>query len=108
MHLDNPCIFAMLNNSPHPFASRDYAEHLFDMAAVIMLVLDTNGRVERINPKGCEILGHQFEDILGKDWFGHFLPGDIQQETRRVFHRLMNGQEELVQLSRQHHSELIG
>ena len=103
MHLDNPCIFAMLNNSLHPFASRDYAEHLFDMAAVVMLVLDTNGRVERINPKGCEILGLQLEDILGKDWFDHFLPGDIRRETRHVFHRLMNGQEELVH----HHDNTI-
>ncbi len=96
MQLDNPCIFAMLDNSPHPLASRNYAEHLFDMAAVIMLVLDANGRVERINPKGCEILGHQVKDILGKDWFDNFLPDNLRQETRCVFHRLLNGEEELV------------
>ena len=77
MQLNNPCIFAMLDNSTHPLDSRNYAEHLFDMAAVIMLVLDANGRVERINPKGCEILGHQVEDILGKDWFDHFLPDNL-------------------------------
>ena len=86
----------MLDNSTPPLASRNYAEHLFDMAAVIMLVLDANGCVERINPKGCEILGRRVDDILGKDWFDHFLPGDIRQETRRVFHRLVNGEEELV------------
>jgi len=86
----------MLDKSPHPLASRNYAEHLFDMAAVIMLVLDTNGCIERINPKGCEILGYRVEDILGKDWFDHFIPDNHRQETRRVFHRLMNGEEESI------------
>jgi diguanylate cyclase (GGDEF)-like protein/PAS domain S-box-containing protein len=86
----------MLDDSPVPLASHDYAEQLFDLAEVIMLVLDVRGRVERINPKGCEILGRRVEDILGKDWFDHFLPEDIRQETRRVFHRLVNGEEELV------------
>jgi diguanylate cyclase (GGDEF)-like protein/PAS domain S-box-containing protein len=86
----------MLNDSPHSFVSCNYAEHLFDMAAVIMLVLDVEGHVERITPKGCEILGYQDGDILGKDWFDSFLPDNLRQETRSVFQRLMNGEEELV------------
>jgi diguanylate cyclase (GGDEF)-like protein/PAS domain S-box-containing protein len=94
--LDNPGTFTMLDKSPHPVASRNYADHLFDMAAVIMLVLDANGCIERINPKGCEILGYRVEDILGMDWFEHFLPDNQRQETRRVFHRLVNGEEELI------------
>ena len=85
MPLDNPDTFIMLDKSPQPLAARNYAEHLFDMAAVIMLVLDANGRVERINPKGCEILGYRVEDILGKDWFDHFIPENHRQETRCVF-----------------------
>lgn len=84
-----------MDESPDPLVSRDWAEHLFDLAAVIMLVLDVNGRVKRINPKGCEILELRSEDIVGKDWFDHFLPADIREETRRVFHRLMKKTEEL-------------
>jgi len=70
--------------------------HLFDMAAVIMLVLDPNGCIARINTIGCEILGHRIEDILGKNWFDHFLPDNHRQETRRVFHQLVNGEEEVI------------
>lgn len=78
-----------------PLTSLDWAEHLFDLAAVIILVLDVNGRVKRINPKGCELLEHRSEDITGKDWFDHFLPADIREETRCVFHRLMRREEDI-------------
>ncbi len=83
----------MLDESPVPSATSGYAEQLFDLADVIMLVLDMHGRVARINPKGCQTLGYRVEDMLGKDWIDHFLPEDIRQETRRVFHRLVNGED---------------
>ena len=83
----------MLDESPVPSATSGYAEQLFDLADVIMLVLDVHGRVARINPKGCQTLGYRVEDMLGKDWIDHFLPEDIRQETRRVFHRLVNGED---------------
>jgi len=85
-----------MDDFPDPFASRRSAERLIELAAVVMLVLDTDGRVKFINPKGCEILGHGVADILDKVWFDHFLPEDTRNDTRRVFHRLVNGEEELV------------
>ena len=87
-----------MDDFPKPVATHIEAEHLFDLAEVIMLVLDVIGRVERINLKGCEILGYQIDDVQGKNWFEHFLPADIREETRRVFHRLIKREEELAGL----------
>jgi diguanylate cyclase (GGDEF)-like protein/PAS domain S-box-containing protein len=81
----------MLDETDGPRATIDFAEHLFELAEVIMLVLDVHGRVVRVNPKGCRALGYRREDMLGKDWIDNFLPPDVRQDTRRVFHALLSG-----------------
>jgi diguanylate cyclase (GGDEF)-like protein/PAS domain S-box-containing protein len=90
------CIFDILDAFSDLRASRDYAEHLLEVADVVLLVLGTDGCVERINRKGCEVLGRPLHTILGRDWFSHFLPEDIRQETRRIFDRMVSGEEKLV------------
>ena len=76
--------------------SRNYAEHLLDVAEVILLVLGKDGCVQHINREGCDILGLPLPDILGKNWFSHFLPEDIRQDIHHHFQALMNGDEEPV------------
>ncbi len=53
---------------------RDRAQSYLDVAGVIIVALDENGNVLLINKKGCEILGHEEYDILGKNWFANFVP----------------------------------
>jgi two-component system cell cycle sensor histidine kinase/response regulator CckA len=62
-----------------------------DMAGVILLALDTEGRVNLINPKGCAVLEGGEEDILGKSWFESFVPLDQREKVRGVFAELMRG-----------------
>jgi PAS domain S-box-containing protein len=64
---------------------RDFAESLIETAPAIVLVLDANGRIVRINPYMEEISGHRLEDVKGKDWFGTFLPQRNRVRTRRLF-----------------------
>ena len=45
-----------------------------DLVGVIIVVIDSDQKVSYINKKGCEILGYEKEDILGKNWFDNFLP----------------------------------
>ena len=47
----------------------------FDIAQVMLLVLDTKGNVTMINKKGCEILGYDEKEIIGKNWYDNFVPG---------------------------------
>lgn len=70
---------------------------ILDMIQVIFLSLDPEGRVIFINRKGCEVLGYEREEILGKDWFDNFLPFRIRDEVRGVFNRIIEGKLELVE-----------
>ena len=52
---------------------RDRAKQLLDIAGVIILALDTKGIVTLINEKGCQILGCEKEEIVGRDWAETFI-----------------------------------
>lgn len=69
-------------------AEKENANRYLDVAGVIMVVLDTEGRVTLINKKGCEILRRRREDILGKKWIESFVPQQTQTDVSTVFHSL--------------------
>ena len=75
---------------------RNRAQKFLDVAEVMMLVLDREGRVTLINAKGCEILGHAEAEVIGKDWFDHFLPERIRREVREFFDALVAGRKDPV------------
>jgi len=72
--------------------ARDLAQKYLDIAGVIILALDREGVVTLINKKGCELLGYRKEEIIGRDWFENFLPGQIREEAREVFSKLISGE----------------
>jgi PAS domain S-box-containing protein len=71
---------------------RDKAQKYLDIAGVILVVIDTEERVGLINKRGCEVLGYAEEEVLGKNWFDHFLPESLRDETRAVFRRALRGE----------------
>jgi PAS domain S-box-containing protein len=66
---------------------RDFAESLIETAPAIVLVLDAQGRIVRINPYMEEISGYRLEDVKGRDWFSTFLPKRNRDRMRRAFLR---------------------
>jgi PAS domain S-box-containing protein len=70
---------------------RDRAQEYLDIAGIMIVKLDSEGRVALINQKGCKILGFNREEIIGKSWFDSFLPERIRQETKFVYQNLMRG-----------------
>ncbi len=70
---------------------RDRVKSLLELAGVMILALDTEGRVTLINRRGCEILGRPEEEILGKDWVGTFLPEAIREDLRAALARTIGG-----------------
>ncbi|UGV40685.1 response regulator [Methanococcoides orientis] len=73
-------------------SQRDEAQKYLDVAGVILLVLDKNQNVMLVNRKGCEILGRDEEDVLGKNWFDSFLPPEESDYTKKIFSSLLNGE----------------
>ncbi|MBI5330238.1 MAG: PAS domain S-box protein [Betaproteobacteria bacterium] len=64
---------------------RDFAEGLIDTAQAIVLLLDTQGRIVRINPYMEELTGWRLDEVRGRDWFETFLPEPIRESTRTLF-----------------------
>ena len=72
---------------------KDRAHQYLDIAGVLMLVLEAGGRVQLINKKGCEILGLEESDIIGKTWFEQFVPERERQDLLDNFHQIMSGED---------------
>lgn len=73
---------------------RDRAQKYLDVAEVVLLALNREGKVELINRKGCQLLDYPLDEIVGKDWFECFLRREDRQFLRSVFaDTLSNGSE---------------
>jgi PAS domain S-box-containing protein len=68
---------------------KNLAQQYLDVAQIMLLSLDTEERVSSINPKGCEILGCSREEIIGKNWFDHFIVSDDLEKVKSVYHQLL-------------------
>jgi PAS domain S-box-containing protein len=74
---------------------RRRAQEYVNIAGVMIVVLERDGAVSLINRKGCEILGRREHEILGRNWFDHFVPEEMAPRVRAVFDQLMAGEVEL-------------
>ncbi len=71
---------------------KELSQGYFDVAGVMLLVLDTEGTIELINRRGVEILGCvDASQLAGRDWFSACLPEDARDPARRVFAQMMGG-----------------
>ena len=76
---------------------RSLSQKYLDVAGVMIVALDREGAVTLVNRKGCEILGGDPDDIVGKIWFDHFLPENIRDQVRDVYNQILTGRVEPVE-----------
>lgn len=76
---------------------RDKAQKYLDIAGVIIVIINSEGVITLINQRGCEILGYEQKEILGKNWFDNFLAARLKKEVKSVFLKLMSGEIEPVE-----------
>lgn len=70
---------------------KELAIQFFTVAGVMLIELGIDRRVKRINPKGCEILGYDQDEVIGKDWFETFLQVDDLNSVLSVFNEIISG-----------------
>jgi two-component system sensor kinase FixL len=61
------------------------AQSYLDLAEVILLALDADGRVTMINRKGCEVLGYTETELLGQDWIATRVQESEREAVRKGF-----------------------
>lgn len=76
---------------------RNRARQYLDIAGVIIVAIDRHGIVTLINKKGCQVLGYEEKDILGKDWYDLCVHEGERSERKDSHLKLMAGEEEMVE-----------
>ena len=74
---------------------KNKAQSYLDVAEVMLIGLDTDGTVDLINRKGCQILGHPAEDVVGKNWFDNFVEKNEKAKLVSVFNQIVEGDAEV-------------
>ena len=78
------------------FSHEKLARNYFDIAEVILVVLDEAGAIENINRKGCAVLGLSHDKVLGQNWFDLCIPKENIKEVKATFAQLISGNLEPV------------
>lgn len=77
-------------------AERNLAQSYLEVAEVMMLVLNPQGEVVLINRKGCQILGYQEPELIGKNWFDACLIPQDRDRVTEAFRQIISGNREAV------------
>jgi PAS domain S-box-containing protein len=71
-------------------------ERLFDLADMLIVAFDNDGRITFVNREARATLGYEEGALVGRDWFDTCLPEEHHDEVREVFERLKNGELDAV------------
>lgn len=75
------------------YKERNEKNNYLEIAGVVILVVDSTGKVKLINKKGSEILDYKKSEIIGSNWFKKFIPKESRKEIHSKFRQLMKGKE---------------
>jgi two-component system sensor histidine kinase/response regulator len=70
---------------------RDMTRRYLDIAGVMIVALDDQGRVTLVNKTACQILGYRDKDILGRPWIQNFVHPQERKEVERIFRLIKVG-----------------
>jgi len=67
------------------------ADLYINTIGTIIMILDTQGNIEMINPAGCKILDASKKELLGKNFIQNFIPKEIQSNIQDIFISILSG-----------------
>jgi diguanylate cyclase (GGDEF)-like protein/hemerythrin-like metal-binding protein/PAS domain S-box-containing protein len=77
---------------------RNLFERYLNTVEAIIVSLDTQGNITLLNRKGCELLGYNADELIGKPWFELCIPQpEGMQKVYPAFLKMMNGHLEKVE-----------
>ena len=77
--------------------ARGREQDFLDIAGVMLMALDQNGRVTLMNKKGYAVLGYEEGELIGTHWISMCVPLRIRDEVELVWQRLISGEGEPVE-----------
>lgn len=70
----------------------ELAESVIETAGAIVVVLDPQGQIMRLNRFLEEVSGYELEEVQGRDWFATFLPAEDHHGARKAFAQAISNQ----------------
>jgi PAS domain S-box-containing protein len=68
------------------------AQQYLDVAAVMIVALDTSGRITLVNRRGCAVLGYRESEMVGLRWLDFFVSPDDRERARRHMEAILSNQ----------------
>ena len=68
-----------------------------DTVHSIILALDVDGRIVKLNRSACTLLGAEESELLGRDWFDNFITEPERDRVRAIFTRLLEGNDQEIE-----------
>ena len=69
--------------SPSPIPSTDFGSILFDRSDCAILIVDSAGKITRVNPACLRITGFAEEDLVGQNYLEVMVPPDLLEESQQ-------------------------
>jgi two-component system, cell cycle sensor histidine kinase and response regulator CckA len=66
-------------------------QQYLDLVGAAVIAINADQSVAMVNRAGCRLLEYSEEEIVGKNWFDHFLPEREREHGREVFGQLLAG-----------------
>jgi PAS domain S-box-containing protein len=90
MRISNPLIHQIVKE-------KERAERYLHIAEAIIVILDNEGKVRRINRRGCDVLGYAEDEIIGKNWIETVIPQELREAIYEVHSQVISGELEPVE-----------
>lgn len=75
-------------------AERNDAYQCIDVAGIIMLVVDSEQKINLVNCMGNEILGYDEFELIGQDMFDVLIPIEDREKEKQIFSDMIRGKVE--------------
>ncbi|SEL27131.1 PAS domain S-box-containing protein [Maribacter orientalis] len=62
-----------------------------ETAASIFLVINIDHKITMVNRKACEVLGYEAKEMVGKNWFNHYIPKSQRKDLAQFFDLMTKG-----------------
>ncbi len=69
-------------------------ETYLNIAQVILVAFDKEGRITLLNKKGYQVLGYEPGELINKNWFNTCVPPEELGEIKKIFDQIILGQTE--------------
>jgi PAS domain S-box-containing protein len=70
---------------------RGFADRLIEAAPALVLVLGSDGRVQRFNSYMSDVTGYALQEVAGEDWCATFVPESARAPAREAIARVAAG-----------------